>query len=223
MKQYLEILKKCLLFEGIEEPRLPAVLDCLHGTVKEYGKNQAIFLEGEPAGQVGILLSGEVQIVKEDYFGNRSLVAQIEPAQLFGEVFACAQVEMLPVSAIATAGSEVMLLDCKRIVSPCGACCDMHGRLTRNLLSILAVKNLLLNQKIEFTSKRTTKEKLMAYLMAQAKQTGSASFSIPFNRQELADYLGVERSAMSAQLSLLQREGKIAFHKNRFKLTGPSS
>ncbi|MBC8569866.1 Crp/Fnr family transcriptional regulator [Zongyangia hominis] len=218
MKNFFDVLTQCPLFQGMEVAKLPELLACLEAKVTAYGKYQPVFLEGDPAKDIGIVLSGEVQIVKEDYFGNRNIVALIEPSQIFGEAFACAGVETLPVSAVASCGSEVMLIGCGHIITPCKNSCADHNRLIYNLLQVMASKNLFLNKKLEFVSKRTTKEKLMAFLLEEAKRYGGDTFTIQYNRQELADYLGVERSAMSAELGKLRDDGKIKFHKNHFQI-----
>ena len=132
--------------------------------------------------------------------------------------WACAQLDRLPVTVIASADSRILQLACRRIIETCSQSCIFHSQLIHNLLKIVARKNLMLNQKIDFISRRTTREKLMAYLTAQAKAADSRIFSIPYNRQELADYLGVERSAMSAELGKLKKEGTIDFHRNHFTL-----
>ena len=167
---------------------------------------------------MGVVLTGEVQTLREDLDGNRSILAAAGPGQLFGEVFACAQLDRLPVTVIASADSRILQLACRRIIETCSQSCIFHSQLIHNLLKIVARKNLMLNQKIDFISRRTTREKLMAYLTAQAKAADSRIFSIPYNRQELADYLGVERSAMSAELGKLKKEGTIDFHRNHFTL-----
>lgn len=218
MQKYFSVLQNCSLFLDIEEGNLMAMLNCLGAKVSTYAKGQPIFLEGEAASYVGIVLSGQVQVIKEDFNGNRNILTSVQPSQLFGEVFACAEIAHLPVSVMATSESQIMLLACKQIITTCNSSCVFHNRVIHNLLRIVAAKNLLLNQKIEFLSQRTTKEKLMAYLFAQAKQNHSTTFTIPYNRQALADYLGVDRSAMSAELSKLQQEGRIQFQKNHFTL-----
>lgn len=218
MEQYFESLKTCPLFDGIGQSELPGMLNCIEAHVSAYIKNQTILREGDPVGTVGIVLSGRIQVEKNDYNGNRTLLARLEPPELFGEAFACAGVQRLPVSVTSVQDSEVMLIPCKRMITACANCCAFHTRVIHNLLHIVAEKNLMLNQKIEVISKRTTKEKLMAFLLVQAKQHNSRMFSIPYDRQALADYLGVERSAMSAELGRLRREGKIDFYKNQFKL-----
>lgn len=222
MKQYYSVLEKCPLFwntlENNKEAAFDNMLKCLSAHVMKASKNQVIFSEGEPVQKVGVLLSGEVQIIKEDYYGNRSIVNSLGKAQMFGEVFACAGIEKMPVSVVATQESEIMILDCKKIITTCTNSCQFHNQLIYNMMHIIAEKNLILNQKLEILSKRTTREKLMTYLLSQTKLHNSNSFTIPYDRQGLADYLSVERSAMSAEISKLRREGILECRKNYFKL-----
>jgi len=218
MKNYMGVLKTVQLFKGIEESDLQPLLSCLSAKAIQYGKGQTVFSSGERIERFGIVLSGEVQVVQDDYYGNRSILAKIDIGNLFGESFACAEMKTLPVSVITTTESELLFIDCHRLAVPCAKACGFHSRLIQNMLSIVSMKNISLTQKIEFTSKRSTREKLMAYLSAEAKKAGSSRFCIPFNRQELADYLSVERSAMSAELSKLRDDGVLKFHKNQFEL-----
>lgn len=218
MKNYINILMKCPLFAGISEEELLAMASCLDAREVSVPAGEAIFSEGSPAKYMGLLLSGAAQVVQEDYFGNRTILAHLEPADLFGESFSCAQMEALPVSVIAAEPSEVLLMECQRLLTTCTSACDFHNRLIFNLLKVVAMKNLMFQQKIEITSKRSTREKLMTYLAAQAKRCGSNSFTIPFDRQELADYLEVDRSGLSAEISKLRKEGVLESEKNRFVL-----
>lgn len=218
MKKYLPVLQTCALFRQVAAGELAAMLGCLGAKVVSRSKQETIFMEGAPATQVGILLSGSAQIVKEDFYGNRSIVASIEPGELFGETFACAGVECLPVSVIATDKSDIMLIDCRRITQTCSNACEFHNRMVLNLLMVVAQKNLMFNQKIEIISRRTTRDKLMTYLLNQAKQHRSSDFTIPFDRQELADYLGVERSALSSEIGKLRAEGILESLRSRFIL-----
>ena len=218
MEKYLPVLSRCRLFDGLNDQDLLAILACLDARVYTVTKNNPILSEGERAAHVGIVLSGSVQIVKEDYYGNRSIVAIAEPGELFGETFACAGLEALPVSVVAMQDSQIMLIDCIRITRSCSNACSFHNQLVLNLLQVVASKNLFFNQKLEILSKRTTRDKLMAYLTGQAKLRGSNSFTIPYDRQALADYLGVERSAMSAEIGKLRKDGIIRSDKNRFTL-----
>ena len=180
-----------------------------------------MFLEGEPAAFVGVVLSGKVQILRTDFYGNRSVLTVVSPGGLFAEAFACAGVETLPVSAMALESAGVLLLDCKRVLTSCPNACPFHKKLVQNLLRGIAQKNLILTQKIRCMSRKTTQEKLMEFLLEQAKQHGSAEFVIPYDRQALADYLGVERSAMSAEISKLKKAGRIDCSGSRFRVLMP--
>lgn len=218
MEKYFDILDRCPLFEGIAREDYGVMLNCLGARVMGFGKNQVIFAEGDDAVYVGIVLTGSVQIVKEDYYGNRTIVDRIEPGELFGESFACADGGALPVSIVALDSCEIMMLNSRRITVSCTKACTFHSRLIFNLLKVVANRNLSFNRKLEILSKRTTREKLMTYLMHEAKRQGSSHFTIPFDRQALADYLGVERSAMSAELGKLQRDGILITNRNQFHL-----
>ena len=218
MLNFHSVLQGCPLFRGLESEELSAILACLGAKRKDVPKGQAVFHEGEPATHMGIVLTGAVRLIREDYYGNRSIVAHIEAGQLFGESYACAELATLPVSVIADEDSQLLLLDCRRITVCCSQACAFHSRVIFNLLRLVATKNLLFDQKIQVTSKRSTREKLMTYLMQCAKQEGSDRFEIPFDRQELADYLEVDRSGLSAEISKLRREGILACEKNRFTL-----
>ncbi|MDD3212248.1 MAG: Crp/Fnr family transcriptional regulator [Eubacteriales bacterium] len=221
MEEYFEILKSVELFQNIRPEELPQLLACLDARVVRYIKNQTVFSSGESIRRFGIVLSGGVQVVHDDFYGNRSILGNFGTGELFGESFACAQVKALPVSVIATAESEVMLIDCQRLAVPCARACGFHGTLIRNLMGVISQKNIALTRKMELTSKRTTREKLTAYLMTEAQRAGASRFTIPFDRQGLADYLSVDRSAMSAELSRLKRDGILDYHKNRFALFSP--
>lgn len=218
MKEFYPVLEKCRLFEGIRMEDLSAMLGCIGGRVLEAAKGSAVFREGDPALSVGMVLSGAVRLVREDYYGNRSIVAHIGPGELFGETYACAGVQAMPVSVVADTDSKVLLMDCRRITTSCCNACSFHSRIVFNLLRLVATKNLVFDQKIQITSQRTTREKLMAYLLNEAKLRGSNRFSIPYDRQGLADYLEVDRSGLSAEISKLRREGVLESEKNWFVL-----
>jgi len=218
LKKFLPVLKKCPLFANIEENDLLRMLTCLGARVISFDKKYTVFAEGSPARYLGIVLSGSVQVMRVDYFGNRSILAQIEPPHLFGEAFACAETASLPVTVIANEPSDVMLIDCSHILHTCQNNCGFHGQLIYNLMRDLAEKTILFHQKSEITAKRSTREKLLSYLAMQAKRAGSNRFRIPFDRQELADYLEVDRSGLSAEISKLRKEGILESEKNEFTL-----
>ena len=194
------------------------MLSCLGATVRTYEKNQVILSEGDAAERIGVVLTGAVQIIRVDYYGNRSILTELQPAGMFGESFACADVARMPVDVVATEKSDVLFIDAKRILHMCSSACGFHNLLIFNLMKLVATKNLMFHQKLEIISKRSTKEKLMTYLMMQAKQQNSNSFTVLFDRQELADYLEVDRSGLSAELSKLRKEGVLECRKNHFTL-----
>lgn len=218
MKEFYTVLECCPLFDGIRMEDINGMLDCLGARRFSVAKNKTIFREGDAATHVGIVLRGAVQLIREDYYGNRSIVAHIGPAQLFGESYACAGIAALPISVVADQDTELLLLDCRRITVSCSNACTFHSRIIFNMLRLVASNNLMFDQKIQVTSKRTTREKLMAYLMNQAKLQCSDQFIIPYDRQELADYLEVDRSGLSSEISKLRREGILESEKNWFKL-----
>lgn len=218
MKKYIDILRKCALFNRIEDENLIKMLNCLGARVEFFDKKYTIFAEGNSAKYIGIMLSGSAQTVQVDYFGNRSILSDITPPEVFGEAFACAEVGAIPVAVIANEPCEVMLIDCSHILHTCSNNCGFHQQLIFNLMKDLAVKTIAFHQRIEITSKRTTREKLLAYLTYQAKKSGSNSFDIPFDRQELADYLEVDRSGLSNEISKLRSEGVLQSHRKRFVL-----
>jgi len=218
MKKYLRILRKCPLFEGIEDDDLLRMLDCLGAFVEPFDKKYTIMAEGSPSKYIGIVLSGTVQIIQIDYYGNRSILSELGAPAIFAEAFACAEVNSLPVTVIANDPCEVMLIDCAHILHTCENHCGFHQQLIYNLMKDLAEKTLMFHRKIEITSKRSTREKLMTYLMQQAKLFGTNRFEIPFDRQELADYLEVDRSGLSSEISKLRKEGIVESEKNVFEL-----
>lgn len=218
MQAYFGILQNCPLFSGMAQTEIQTALECLQAKTVRFQKNEPIFTEGTSAKRIGIVLSGTVQIVRVDYFGNRSIAASVGPAELFGESFACAGVQSIPVDAVAAADTAVLLLDFENLLAPKGVSCAFHQKLIYNLLKITASKNLLFLRKLEITSKRTTREKLMTYLHLEAKRAHNSRFEIPYDRQALADYLEVDRSGLSAEIGKLRKEGVLTCTRNRFEL-----
>ena len=218
MKEFQQILEQCPLFDGIRHEDLTAMLTCIGGQKKTVTKGTVICTEGDPAIHVGMVLTGAMRMERADYYGNRSIVAYIGPAELFGESYACAGVPALPVRIVADTDCTVLLMDCRRITTTCSSACAFHSRIIFNLLKLVATKNLVFDQKIQITSKRTTRDKLMTYLLGQAKLHGSSRFTIPYDRQELADYLEVDRSGLSAEIGKLRKEGILESEKSTFTL-----
>lgn len=218
MKKNLDLLRQCPLFSQIEDESLKEMLGCLGAEEFSYKKGDTVLAEGDKAKYLGIVLKGRVQLVRTDYYGNRSILASIEPPQLFGEAFAWAGLKSLPVDVVAAEDTELLLIEARRIAHPCGNTCTFHCQIIQNLLHIVAKKNLILHQKIEITSKRSTREKLITYLLLQAKQAQGRTFTIPYDRQELADYLGVERSGLSMEISRLRKEKVLECRRSTFTL-----
>lgn len=218
MDSISSIRKKCPLFADITENELCSLLGCLSAVRRSYEKNSFIFKTKDRVSSIGIVVSGSVHIAQEDFWGNRTILANISEAGLFGEAFSCAETDTLPVSVIAAEASEILFIGYRKIITTCSNTCVFHAKLIKNMMRILARKNIMLMQKIEFISKRTTREKLLSYLSEQAINNKSGAFFIPFNRQELADYLCVDRSALSREMGIMQNEGLLRFNKNYFEL-----
>lgn len=209
------------LFQNISPEDIPVMLKRLNAYTKSYQKDEYIRHAGDPADFIGIIESGSIHILQDDYYGNRNITASIPRGSLFGEAFVCAGIPCLPVDIVAAEGCTVMFFNGKMLLNTCDNSCKFHHTLVRNLLEIVAQNNMYLNRKIKYISRKTTREKLMAYLTDQAKLKGSNDFTIPFNRQELADYLGVERSAMSAELGKLTKLGVLRTQRSHFTLLKP--
>ena len=219
MKKYFSVLQGCPLFAGIEADQLEALLSCLGAGVRGYARGETILTQGDPAGRMGVVLSGTAEVMRTDYDGNRSLLAHLTAGELFAETFACAGLETMPVQVTAREKTEALVLDAKRMLYPCSSACGFHHRLIYNLTRILAQKNLRFQQKLEIMSRRTTREKLLAFLSMEAARAGSRRFTISFNRQELADYLEVDRSGLSVEISRLRKEGRLICKRSAFELT----
>jgi CRP-like cAMP-binding protein len=211
-------LKECPLFEGISETELDSLLECLSAVRRSYKKGAFIFQTEDKISSVGIVLSGSVQIIQENYWGNRTIIANVEQSGLFGEAFSCAEIEKIPVSVIAAEASEILFIRYQKIITNCPNTCAFHTKLIKKMIHIIARKNVMLMKKLEFLSKRSIREKLLSYLSEQSHQSKSSIFSIPYSRQELADYLCVDRSALSREMGILQDEGFLRFKKNSFEL-----
>ena len=216
----LTILTECALFHGLREAQIREMLPCLSARQSRFRRGQFLLRAGDRVAFAGILLSGEAEVLQEDFWGNRNLLAAVGPGDLFAEAFACAHA-VSPVSVLCKTDGSVLYLNVRAVFSPCEKACAQHKALSQNLIRVLAEKNMQLNEKAGFLSQRTTREKLLAYLSAQARRAGSASFRIPFDRQQLADFLSVNRSAMSQELCQLRDEGRIQFRRNHFALLRP--
>lgn len=216
MKKNFEKVKANPLFNGIGLNDLETMLHCIEGRVQKYQKGAVIQLVRTPVKTVGLVVSGMVQVLREDIDGKQNLMAELGEGELFGEVFACAGVSHSPVTVLASESCEVLHLNYRKVITTCSSTCSFHQRLIENMLTLIAKKNLLLNQKIDILSRRTTRERLLLFFDSQRQ--GAPRFTISFSREELAAYLCVERSAMAAELSKMQREGVIRYERNSFEI-----
>ena len=207
MKEFFPVLHTAALFSGISDDELSTMLSCLGARIDSFPKGSRLLRAGESVEEVGLVLAGSALIVQEDIWGNRNILSKTGPGQTFAEVFACAPGSVLNVSVEAESAVTVMFLRVRRVLSVCPSACSYHSRIIRNLLDELAEKNLRLNEKLTHMGQRTTRAKLMSYFSAEAQRRGGYEFDIPFSRQQLADYLEVDRSGLSAVIGKLKKSG----------------
>lgn len=218
MQEIPDILMRSPLFEGIDKNQAGHVLTCLGATQKSYAKNEYILHMGDPLSGVGIVTSGTVQVSKDDAEGRRIILDNIQAGQMFAESLVCAKIEYSPVYVQAAEPCRVMWIRLKNVISTCQNACRFHRALIANMLKIVARKNLFLNSRLDILSKKTIREKVMAYLYSQAEQKKRQDFFVPFDRNEMADFLCVDRSALCRELSKMQKEGLIKYRKNHFTI-----
>lgn len=218
MKQYIPVLQKTQLFSGIGEEETEAMLNCLQARLRSYKKGEFVLRQGERLDKIMVLAEGKLHIQRDDHWGNRSIINMISPSEMFGEAFAAPESGAILNDVLAVEDSVVLLFDVNRIITVCPSACRYHSKVVQNLFCAISEKNRNLVQKLGYMSERTTRGKLIAYLSDEAKRHKSSEFTIPFNRQQLADYLSVDRSAMSAELCRMRDEGLLKFQKNRFVL-----
>ena len=204
------------LFSGISHDDLEKMLYCLSARAVKYKKDDFVLLAGDTTDFVGLIIDGGIRIIRDDQEGNSTILTELIKSEIFAEVFACAGISDSPVTIQATEATEVLWLNYRKIITVCGTNCLYHTKLVENMIQLLAEKNLLLNDKIEILSKRSTKDKLLCFF---DKQRGTAKkFSVPYNREEMACYLCVDRSAMSNELSKMRKAGLIKFKGNTFEI-----
>ena len=194
MKDFLPAIRSSQLFSGILEDELTAMLACLKAEKKDFPKEAFVLRAGDTADSIGLVLAGTVLIIQEDIWGNRNILSKAGPGQTFAAAYACAPGAVLNVSVTVETPVTAMFLNVRRVMDVCPSACAHHSRIIRNLLSELAEKNLRFNEKLTHMGQRTTRAKIMSYLSAEAQRLGKYEFDIPFSRQQLADYLAVERS-----------------------------
>ncbi len=218
MKKYMGILKQTQLFSGVREEEILTMLSCLGAVAKSFQKGETVLRQGERLSALPLLVEGQLLLQKEDYWGNRSILGNVMVGELFGEAYLAPMSGELSFDVVAESPATVIFMDANHLLTTCSHACRFHAMTVQNLFFALCRKNKKLVQKIEHISRRCIREKLMSYLSQEAKGQHSSYFTIPYNRQQLADFLAVDRSAMSNELSKMRDEGLISFEKNRFQL-----
>lgn len=218
MEQFIPILKRTTLFSGVGGDEIFSMLSCLGASFSVYKKGDFVLRQGERLSNIMVLVEGNLHIQNDDYWGNRSILGEISVGEMFGEAYVTPESGALPNDVVAVADSAVAAFDVKRILTACSSACRFHTIVVQNLFFAISEKNRKLVRKLSVLSKRSTREKLISYLSEEAKKQNSSSFSIPFNRQQLADFLSVDRSAMSNELCKMRDDGLIRFEKNKFTL-----
>lgn len=218
MEESISILKKTALFSGVAPEHIAEMMTCLSAKSAYYDKNQFVFRQGDMPSCIAVLVKGKLHLQKDDYWGNRSIISSVVPGEMFGEAYALSNGTPILHDVVAVEDSTVVFFDANKTLTVCPSTCPFHARVIRNLFSAVSEKNRKLVGKLGHMAKRTTKEKLLSYLSEEADKQKCSDFEIPFNRQQLADYLAVDRSAMSNELCRLRDSGVIAFHRNHFTL-----
>jgi CRP-like cAMP-binding protein len=218
MKEFIPVLKRAKLFSGVGDDDISTMLTCLGARLLTYKKGEHVLRQGEHLSDILVLAEGSLHIQRDDYWGNRSILGHIGVGEIFGEAYVAPESGTLLNDVIAVEDSAVFFFDVKRVISTCSSACRFHTMVVQNLFFAISEKNRGLVQKLDYMSRRTTREKLLSYLSEEAKKQNSASITLPFNRQQLADYLSVDRSAMSNELCKMRDEGLLEFEKNRFRL-----
>ena len=218
MKNFISILKQTKMFTGIDDDEIKGMLSCLNAHLQKYKKGEYILRQGESVNYIAVLAEGSLYIQRDDFWGNRTIVNTVAVGEMFGEAYIAPESVASINDVVATEDSAVIFFDARKIINVCSSACEYHSKVIENLFYDICEKNIKLVKKIEHISKRTTREKLISYLSEESKEHNSSRFTIPFNRQQLADYLSVERSAMSKELCKMRDDGLIRFEKNNFEL-----
>lgn len=213
-----EFLAKTQLFAGSTPDDIKAMIGCLGAREKHFDEGAYIHRMGDVIKTVGLVLEGSVRIESVDVWGNVSVLGTTAAGGMFGEAYAAVPDEPLMVDIIAAENSTILFLNVAKVLTTCSHACPNHSRTSNNMTAIIARRNLALSRRIFHVAPKTIRGKVLAYLSDMAESSGSRTFDIPYDRQQLADYLGVDRSALSAELSRMQKAGLIETRRSRFTL-----
>lgn len=218
MKNFIPILKHSQLFCGMSDDEIFAMADCLKAKIKTYQKGEYVCRVGERISDITVLVSGRLHIRRSDFWGNSNIISSIEAGEMFGEAYVTPNSGTILNDVIAVENSTVIFFNAGKIITTCPSSCPHHTKVVQNLFFAISDKNRKLVQKLGHMSNRSIREKLMSYLSEESSRQNSSTVFIRFNRQELADFLSVDRSAMSNELSKMRKEGLLEYDKNRFTL-----
>ena len=205
-------------FAGIRTEERKAMLGCIGYHMGTFKKGDIVAFEAENIKHIGIVLSGAVDMVKEDLWGNKTMLVRMRKDELFGETFACGEDNLSVVTFLVSEDAQILFMPFDRVMHSCTMACRFHHQLIENMVHIIAGKNRDLMRKVEVVSKRTIREKLLSYLSIQAQTQASRYIQIPLGRVELAEYLCVDRSALTRELVKMKEEGLIDYDRNCFRL-----
>ena len=206
------------LFAGVDPEDRKTMLGCIGYHIGTFKKGDIVAFEEENIKHIGIIISGAVDMVKEDLWGNKTMLVRMRKDELFGETFACGSDNLSVVTFLVSEDARILFMPFDRVMHSCTMACVFHHRLIENMVAIIANKNRDLMRKVEVVSKRSIREKLLAYLSIQAQTQNSRYFEIPLGRVELAEYLCVDRSALTRELVKMKEDGLIDYDKNCFRI-----
>lgn len=205
-----------IIFKDLTDKETEYIEKMMGLPVKKYQKDEIILHSGETVKDICIVLGGSVQIENNDIWGNKSILNMVEQGEVFAEAYACVSNEPLMVDAVANEPCEIMFLNVPKLFALPES--KAKNKLIRNLVTISSRKNLHLSQRIFHTSSKTIRGRVLSFLSQQAGKQKSKFITVPFNRQQMADYLSLDRSALSKELAKMKADGLIDYHKNTFKL-----
>lgn len=217
MKEYLQILKRSKLFAGLTDEEILSALNCLNAVVRSFKKGAYIFQEGSCVDFVGIVLSGEIETLKVDFYGNANIVSKLYPSEVIAAAAAYSSEKRVPFDIKTACDTQALCLNTRSLVRSCNKACSMHSKILENMLGIIADKNIQLGSKIDILTKRTIREKILSYLSSQSKKARGERFAVSLSRQQMADFLSINRSALSRELSKMRDEGILDFESNYFR------